>query len=172
MTQDQRLGRWAGAFDMIEMDVDVFDARGELREAIERLFLLVPVVAVDPVAAERAHKVEIGAVGPCFLETWSARHLMPFIGAHLGRDGVECGLGNLDLEWLGHGASPLFVGLIRNVSPYSTSQNGTFFALASFPSGRGVRAYQFGSSSMCESRRGPDLSRVLISVTPEERGRQ
>jgi hypothetical protein len=68
MAEDQRARRWARTVDAIEMDVDVFDLRGELRKAVELRFPFAPVVAFDPIGAELAHEIEIGAVSPAAFE--------------------------------------------------------------------------------------------------------
>ncbi len=74
MGQDERQGARAAAADVIEVNVEIFYARDELRKAIQLFFRLVPIEARGPVSREFLHVVPIGAVLPPAVQTlWEAR---------------------------------------------------------------------------------------------------
>ena len=108
MTQDQRAGMGAGAVFTVKMDVDVLDLRLELRKAVELGFPFSPVIGLDPIGAKYAHEFEIGAVGPAVFQTRTARHLVPFIGAHFLADCVQRCVRDFNAEGSrrAHGKSP------------------------------------------------------------------
>src|SRR5579871_2113275 len=80
------------------MQVDILDLGNELRKGIQRLLPFAPIIAIDPIGAERFHEIEIGAIGPAAFQAFAARHLVPFKVANARADRIEPCLWNVDLE--------------------------------------------------------------------------
>src|SRR5882724_7693231 len=61
----------------------------ELGKRVELRFGLAPIVTVYPVRAERSHELQVGTVVPGILRTFTARHLVPFVSAHLCQEALQ-----------------------------------------------------------------------------------
>src|SRR6202012_62260 len=86
------------------------------------------------IGTERFHEIEIGAVGPCAIQTLAHRHLVPFIGANFCADGIERRLWNVDFKRLWHGGSGSATRSIRqkekggNAPPFPMRLRDAYFA--------------------------------------------
>ena len=88
-----------------EMEVEILDPRGELREAVEVGHRRAPVVGAGPVGAELFQIAAVAAIGPA---VGNLRARRPGIGPHPVQHGLDLGLAPAHLKWLyvGHLASP------------------------------------------------------------------
>ena len=89
-----------------EVDVEVLDRGGELREAVEVGLGGADVEAVGPVGAEGLQKIDVAAIGPAaaFRGGWE------LIGADLAQDLVDLVAGPVHLERRRHGGLPVLKG--------------------------------------------------------------
>jgi len=83
---------------MDEVELEVLDLGGELREAVEVVHRGLPIVVLDPVLAEAAQVVRVAAVGPAVRDLRGGR---PGIVGHLVQHGADLGFLPADFEALG-----------------------------------------------------------------------